>query len=699
MILRLQNVRDTLYSPPDAVAACLCPLELRSFRQAVDTLLTAVIQAGAAATTSASAEVDRREADTYVLKVLQEMEEFLETVVASDSSPEAAIDAVTARALLPQVNEVLYSAFPGYSLQTIFDPFDEHAFVCAVTSFGQRLMDSSASMTRWWKTNQQAVLEQLPTGLSKASERADEGGLLLEAVRRLLYDSRTEKQTVFSFAESLLAKACSNVLIRGAVEAFLCCDDFARLCGTFPKEAARILASFVTHETPSRCSPYDLLALAANLVHDALGGVDKYALEEFIQRVDFLAMGSVAFPHALLASFCWAEEAGGELLSSHQIIHQKRANKPKQSQMIVGRSKALAVFRLLHCLAGAEKLGVFQSDDDSGILGCEEVLIGAFDTLFSGGGGFYNQVLGNLEGRRRAIVAPLVVLHAEFARGSTVQKEFLQILVALANSSSTREQHEASKFSRFSYNGPPSTAEQLHASLCELSLFFNDCRPAAKRGHVAGSMIHAGISSHGAELFDRVCGLLVKIAEFTSAGWGLSVRLGRLAGASYHVINVDKKQLSFLLAKKEPLDRFPMGLDAVYDALDSYCTERRGLPSNWKTQDIAGMIFYYYCFARYPLDDFHRWVKRGLSETDTGDDVSSPSEAEVNHIFQHFNNLRSGMAGRDEIADIGFKCLQYSQIFAVQIALQQVSKYFLMIRFFSFATVQLLSISLLKGKI
>eukprot|EP00951_Prasinocladus_malaysianus_P025583 scaffold224697_cov45-Prasinocladus_malaysianus.AAC.1 len=146
---------------------------------------------------------------------------------------------------------------------------------------------------------------------------------------------------------------------------------------------------------------------------------------------------------------------------------------------------------------------------------------------------------------------------------------------------------------------------KLQYDLCLLWAYFNDTTASEDRGHSAETMIHSAMRTHGSSLYGTIIHRLQEISDFTADGWSLPVRFERLHELIFHFANIDKGQLSFLLSHDGPLDKFPSSYDAA-------------------------------C-------------------------VRLASEDDIAQIFAHFLKDRDALTGRDQLNDIGFQLMQYSQ--------------------------------------
>eukprot|EP00873_Tetraselmis_striata_P036816 jgi/Tetstr1/457080/TSEL_043741.t1 len=469
-----------------------------------------------------------------------------------------------------------------------------------------------------------------------------------------------ERTGVFRVAHRLLCGAANNNNIKAALELLLSTSGLYAAAAAHPVQFIDdVVLPFLESSIACSSSPSDLLTLTANLVVTAVGDQD-HAVEHLAARLDLKAFGSAAFPHALIVACLNAD-------STQQKVPKSSSHAPS------------ALARLLRSLARKRKLGRLMDDASIG-KGCKEPLKLACDRLFGGPGctaPFSEALLvcsaeqGGVE-LYRGCMSPLVVCHATVATGSPVQVQYLSLLSLLALVSSGDEQDDMAAPVGEGVLWAPSDhpLELLHTRLCEVWSFFRDCTPSQHRGHSPATHIHAGLHRHGSRLFDEVCRLARQMSSSKQTGWSLKTRVHHLLETLHHFVDIDKDHLAFLLAHRGRLDRYPSAIDAIEDTIALY-TVRRGAPNKWKTADIPGMVFYLFCFAKYPLDSFRGWVADSLASTEVRDGVCQPSRADIEAIFAGFESRRDGLVGRQEIADLGFKCMHHSQAFAVMTAIQQ----------------------------
>lgn len=480
---------------------------------------------------------------------------------------------------------------------------------------------------------------------------------------------------IFQAVLQLLQGSISNLSLKQTLE-LLVSDKKLRMlsAANHGKFINDVMLPFLDSNVVCSSSPSDLLTLLANLVIDALGSQEA-ALTSLVEKMDFKNFGSAAFPQALIvASLTRNQSHEGRQAAQHRSQHQQCGS----------------FLLLLRSLAKARKLGYLFNNPDIA-KGCKREVTEAYNGFFPArseslntSGPLFDQILDRCAAEQgvphistgadanlhRAFLSPLVVCHAGTATKSPVQIQYLTMLMLLALASSGEEQDELSVPSPVSRDQNHLIC-QLHLRLCETFLYFHDCIPADMRGHDKATHIHAGLQKESTKLFDVVSLRLRQMCSSKQTGWSLKTRIEQILETMHHFINIDKDQLAFLLQCRGKLDKFSTGIDAVTDAFDVF-TVKRGAPHKWKTSDIPGMIFYYFCFAKYPLSSYKAWVADSLESTTVSGDVQQPSKAEIDDLFSNFEGRRDRLHGRDNIAKIGFKCMHNSQAFAVIVALRQV---------------------------
>ena len=487
-----------------------------------------------------------------------------------------------------------------------------------------------------------------------------------------------EIDVIFQTVLQLLQGSISNLSLKQTLELLVSDKKLHKLsAANSEKFIVGAMLPFLNSNVVCNSSPSDLLTLLANLVIDTLGSQEA-SLTSIIEQLNFKNFGSAAFPHALIVASltrnqsCEGQDAQDAL---HRSQHQQYGS----------------FHILLRSLANGRKLGYLFNTLNIA-KGCKREVTEAFNSLFcarsesfANEGLLFNQILDRCAAEQsvphistgadanlhRAFLSPLVVCHAGIATRSPVQIQYLTMLMLMALASSGEEQDELAV--------PPGSRDQnrlfdqLHSRLCETSLYFLDSKPAGIRGHDKATYIHTGLQKHSTKLFDVVALRLRQMCSSKQTGWSLKTRVKQILETMHHFINIDKDQLAFLLQYRGKLDKFSTAIDAVTDTFDVF-TVRRGPPHKWKTSDIPGMIFYYFCFAKYPLSSFKRWVTDSLDSTTVSGDVQQPSKVDIDAVFSNFESRRDRLHGRKDIAEIGYKCMHHSQAFAVMIALQQVCK-------------------------
>lgn len=476
--------------------------------------------------------------------------------------------------------------------------------------------------------------------------------------------------SVIHIAHRLLHGAVSSEGMRFVLEELFSSPELRVVVSSDPDSFIDgIVLPFLGSNAACSSSPADRLTLMANFVADVLGNHEA-ALKTLVGRVDFQAFGSAAFPHALLVAFLQCSGRGNKAFLGGE------------------GSRHGPGLSLLRCLAEQRKLGHVLNFTNVG-QGCDTLFKQAFTVMLGGGPSagealddvirLYSAETANESGGSdayRGFFSPLFVCHVAISIGSPVQAPYLAMLTLLASASTPDEQDALavpSWLARDPLTRDREVLNAMHTSLCEVWSFFHDCTPSERRGHSSDKHVHAGVGRYSARLWDVVAARLRQMCADKQTGWSLETRVQKAVETMSHFVNIDKDHLAFLLQQNGKLDRFDSAIDAVLDTIDTY-TVRRGGAHKWKTSDIPGMIFYYYCYAKYPVRDFERWVVDGLALTKVSDSVHQPTSSDVNAIFADFNSRRDRLCGRQEIADVGYKCMHYSQAFAVQVAIQQVEK-------------------------
>ena len=501
-----------------------------------------------------------------------------------------------------------------------------------------------------------------------------EGSLPRVVINQVLLHE--EIGVIFQAALQLLQGSISNLSLKQMLELLLSDKKLHKLFAANPDKFIRgFMLPFLDSNVVCSSSPADLLTLLANLVIDTLGSQEA-SLTSLMEQLDFKNFGSAAFPQALIVA---------SLTRNQRRERQAAALHRGQSQQQDG-----SFLVLLRSLAKAKKLGYWFNIPNIA-KGCKREVTQAFNGLIparsqsSNEGALFDQILDRCAAEQRvphistgadanlhrAFLSPLVVCHAGAATGSPVQVQYLTMLMLLSLASTGEEQDELAV--------PPGSSDQnnlfvqLHSRLCETFLYFHDSKPADIRGHDKATFIHAGLQKQSTKLFDVVSLRLRQMCSSKQTGWSLKTRIEQILDTMHHFINIDKDQLAFLLQYRGKLDKFSTAIEAVTDTFDVF-TVSRGPPHKWKTSDIPGMIFYYFCFAKYPLSSFRGWVNDSLDSTTVSGDVQQPSKADLEAVFWDFESRRDNLHGRQDIAEIGYKCMHHSQAFAVMVALHQVCK-------------------------
>ena len=130
------------------------------------------------------------------------------------------------------------------------------------------------------------------------------------------------------------------------------------------------------------------------------------------------------------------------------------------------------------------------------------------------------------------------------------------------------------------------------------------------------------------------------------------------------------KGTGYLLAifnYRSQIGAYQTGYDAVEGVIEDVMG--KGLPINWKVDTILERLFLLKCYVVCPIDLYHKRFQNANTVGFNGEDIKEYIETQLPATASNLEQMKAGLLGHDHLPKIGFKVLQYSQLFAVKCAI------------------------------
>eukprot|EP00052_Salpingoeca_macrocollata_P018784 m.154824 g.154824 ORF g.154824 m.154824 type:complete len:1334 (-) comp20795_c1_seq4:26-4027(-) len=430
----------------------------------------------------------------------------------------------------------------------------------------------------------------------------------------------------------------------------------------FSSEAIVHIANFFNYRIVSNSAPYSLTARLCHLTEISLGG-DAKKLHELFTQIDFKMQSSFCLAHLLYVSFVGADGPATPDLYKRKVFFT--------------------------CLITAQCIPFFNHPEV--VQGCKSNTYDFFKSMLRDVRASTNRIGGpSVQPRGTSILDEVIgcepehyplehmvtapfMLHSKKAIGLRHPAAFLKVMLYASEHVQPQEQEiiilEETKTGDSSTeiaDAIDAVAEHLEA----LYLYWWEVSTQDPR-HTKPSQIHSIIGDDGnaGKMYDLVIQRLYLIAK-TGKGKGFRTVLSQVVDVAQHFLQMSKDEIVVILSKKGRLDMYSSSFDALRETIESVTT---GDPwTKWDTRDLFSRIFYLYCFAKYPKEDFRGWFEEINFNIKTRGDFRSISREETAEIFSNFEQRREQLVGRKEVADSGFRCLQHNQVCAINVVFQQV---------------------------
>lgn len=163
------------------------------------------------------------------------------------------------------------------------------------------------------------------------------------------------------------------------------------------------------------------------------------------------------------------------------------------------------------------------------------------------------------------------------------------------------------------------------------------------------------------KIYAKLTELLVTAIRLTTSK-GIELSLQMIQEFITHFVNVNKDHMNFILTyKNKKLGEYENGVSAILEIITDL--SQNSTPSEWPTHSISDRIYFIYCYAKYPFEQYRQWFLTSNEQYKDYLTHTLPNSSEEAVSFQ------KSLAGQEHLPNIGFKILQNSQLAAIKCAI------------------------------